>query len=73
MGTGSAARRPRLVRAHGGALPVMGRHGALGVDRGCCAAPPYARRMVIATHSEHPSITYSSTFQETPAHPSRCP
>lgn len=38
MGTGSAACRPRLVRAHGGALPVMGRNGALSVDRGllCC-------------------------------------
>lgn len=40
MGTGSAACRPRLVRAHGGALPVMGRNGALSVDRGLLHCTP---------------------------------
>lgn len=43
MGTGSAARRPRLARAHGGALPVMGRHGAQGADRGAAVSHPQVR------------------------------
>lgn len=67
MGTGSAARRPRLVRAHRGALPVMGRRGALGVDWVHRAAPAW--RTLVAIHSGRPWTTCSSKVQETPGHP----
>lgn len=71
MGTGSAARRPRLVRAHGGDTSGHGASRSSGCRRGSVMPHPSMRGGCSWLHSERPWTTCSSMLQETPAHPSK--